>query len=352
LKKTSNDKYVLPRMSKSGLSIILDRPATINSLSEEMLDTIDRLLDQAESDEECLFVLFYTNSVKGFCAGGDVKELARLGKLKQFDKVDSFFRKEYGLDLRIHLFPKPVIVIADGITMGGGLGITAGAGISIVTERTRMAMPETRIGFFPDVGSTGWMFERCPNGYPEYLGLTGYDMTGTECVRLGFATHYMKSDHKPQLIEMLENDVMEGGQDKQKMQGILLEKISGFLDFHIPVNHAMDVWVEKYFAGKSNIEEILASLSQCHEQEDHCSEVFASIAERSPTALVLTLKLLRFNEGRPITDVFPTELNAAKFITRHPDYIEGVRARLVDRDDKPKWNPDRIHSVDLSGFKL
>ena len=136
------------------------------------------------------------------------------------------------------------------------------------------------------------------------------------------------------------------------MQEILLEKICGFLDFHIPVNHAMDAWVKKYFAGKSNIEEILASLSQCHIQEDHCKEVFASIAERSPTALVLTLKLLRYNDGRPISDVFATELKAARFITRHPDYIEGVRARLVDRDDKPKWNPDRIHAVDLSGFKL
>ncbi len=112
----------------------------------------------------------------------------------------------------------------------------------------------------------------------------------------------------------------------------------------------MDAWVEKYFAGKSDIKEILASLSQCHEQEDHCSEVFRSIAERSPTALVLTLKLLRYNEGRSIADVLATELKAAKFITRHPDYIEGIRARLVDRDDKPTWKPDRIDLVDPSGF--
>jgi enoyl-CoA hydratase len=342
--------YVLSQRLKSCLCIILNRPEAINSLNETMIDRINGLLSEAAADKQCLFVLFYGSSPKGFCAGGDVKELARLGSLKQYDKVDSFFRKEYDLDLKIHLFSKPVIVIADGVTMGGGLGIAAGAGISIATERTRMAMPETRIGFFPDVGSTGWMFTRCPKGYPEYLGLTGYDMNGSECVRLGFATHYMESHYIPQLINMLEDEVTEGLPGKQEMQENLLEKISGFLDFDIPVNHPMDAWVEKYFAGKSDIKEILASLSQCHEQEDHCSEVFRSIAERSPTALVLTLKLLRYNEGRSIADVFATELKAAQFITRHPDYIEGIRARLVDRDDRPKWNPDRIDLVDPSGF--
>src|SRR5690606_24721098 len=138
-------------------AVILNRQEAINSLTEAMIDAIEGLLDEAQADERCRFVLFYSSSARGFCAGGDVKELARLSAEKKFDRVDSFFRKEYGLDLRTHLFPKPVIALADGITMGGGLGIATGAGISIATERTLMAMPETRIGFFPDVGSTGWM---------------------------------------------------------------------------------------------------------------------------------------------------------------------------------------------------
>jgi len=346
----TNNQQVLWHRLPSGLSIILNRSEAINSLSESMIDRIDGLLSEAAADEQCRFVLFYGTGTKGFCAGGDVKELARLGRLKQYDKVDSFFRKEYGLDLRIHLFPKPVIAIVDGITMGGGLGIAAGAGISIATERTRMAMPETRIGFFPDVGSTGWMFTRCPKGYPEYLGLTGYDMTGRECVRLGFATHFMPSDNIFLLIDMLENFRLEGGKDKQEVLQILMEKISALLDFNIPSRSAMDAWVENYFSGKESISDILSSLSECREQEERCKEVFASIAERSPTALVLTLKLLRYNEGRSIADVLATELKATRFITRHPDYIEGIRARLVDRDDKPKWQPDRIELVAPSGF--
>ena len=345
-----DSQNVLSRKSNSCLSIILNRPEVINSLSEAMIDNINGLLDQAQSDEKCLFVLFYSSSSKGFCAGGDVKELAHLGSLKKYDHVDSFFRKEYGLDLRIHVFPKPVIVIADGITMGGGLGIAAGAAISIATERTHMAMPETIIGFFPDVGSTGWMFTRCPKGYAEYLGLTGYDMIGSECVRLGFATHYMKSEYIPRLLDNLENNAMKDQLGKQEMMNGLVKKISGFLDFNIPVNNAMDAWVKKYFAGKTDVNEILASLSSCLDQRDHCNDVFTSIAERSPTALVLTLKLLRHNEGKPIADVFATELKAAKFITRHPDYIEGVRARLVERNHKPKWMPDSLSNVDLKKF--
>lgn len=347
---SEDSQHVLSRRLQSGLAIILNRPETINSLTESMIDRIDSLLDEAAANDRCRFVLFYATGSRGFCAGGDIKELARMAALKQYDKVDSFFQKEYGLDLKIHLFPKPLVVIADGITMGGGLGIAAGADIRIATDRTRMAMPETRIGFFPDVGSTGWMFTRCPKGYPEYLGLTGYDMKGAECVRLGFATHFILHDHVPELLEVLESVRLEGIQNRQVTVKSLLEKISGLLDFHIPERFSMDAWVKEYFTGKADIKDILASLSRCGDQEERCNEVFTSIAERSPTALVLTLKLLRYNEGRSIADVFATELKAAKYMSRHPDYLEGIRARLLERDNNPHWQPDRIELVDPSNF--
>ncbi len=340
---------VISRPLSAGLAIILNRPEAINALSEAMLDAVEALLDRAQADPSCRFVLFTGAGAKGFCAGGDVKHLARLGASGHYASVDAFFRKEYGLDLRLHLFPKPIIVLADGITMGGGLGIAAGADIRLATPRTRMAMPETRIGFFPDIGSTGWMFARSPKGYPEYLGLTGYDMAGIECVRLGFATHFIREENIPRMLDTLET-LKPRGEDKPAVLKEILGALYGFLEDHLPVRREMDGWVEKYFAGKSDLREILASLRQCHEQEDHCRDVFSSIAERSPTALVLTLALLRHNEGKPMTEVFATELKAARFITRHPDYIEGVRARLFDRDDRPQWKPDNIEDVDISGF--
>ena len=343
-------RHVLSRRSKSAMSIMLNRPQAINSLSESMIDVINHLLDEAAADPSCRWVVFYSDNDKGFCAGGDVKELARLSAQGNFAGVDSFFTKEYALDLKIHLFPKPVVVLADGITMGGGLGITAGADIRVATERTRMAMPETRIGFFPDVGSTGWMFARCPKGYAEYLGLTGYDMRGSECVRLGFADVLIGSADKRALIESLETFEPQAGLDKEGLVNRLGERISGFCRRDIPRNEAMDQWVEQYFAGQADVRGILETLKHCTQQQTHCAEVFASIGERSPTALVLTLALLRHNENRPISDVFATELKASRIMSRHPDYAEGIRARLIDRDDNPKWNPPSIEQVDPAGF--
>jgi enoyl-CoA hydratase/carnithine racemase len=317
-----------------------------------MIDVIAGYLKSAIADKKCNFILFYGNGGRGFCAGGDVKELTQNVRKNAYTEVNLFFKKEYALDLMIHNSPKPIVVIADGITMGGGLGIAAGAGIVIATEKTRMAMPETKIGFFPDVGATGWMFTKCPKGYPEYLGLTGYDMSGFECVRLGLATHFMNSKNIPELIETLENFDPGEKLNKDVLKQEIIGKISKFIDFNIPTNKDMDEWVEKYFAGKSDLKDILASLTECGRQQELCDGVFASIAERSPTALVLTLKLLRHNEGRQLPEVFAAELKAAGFLTRHHDYIEGIRARLLDRDDKPRWRPDKIDQVDLADFKL
>ncbi len=172
----NNEKTVLFNIKKSMAEIILNRPDAINSLNTEMIKSITDYLNMALGNDQCRFILFYGSGNKGFCAGGDVKDLARKADKKLFDEVNLFFKKEYALDLMIHNSTKPIIVIADGVTMGGGLGIAAGADIVLATERTRMAMPEARIGFFPDVGATGWLFSRCPKGYPEYLSLTGYEM--------------------------------------------------------------------------------------------------------------------------------------------------------------------------------
>jgi enoyl-CoA hydratase len=342
---------VISRRSGSTMSIILNRPKALNSLNVEMIDIITGYLEGAFADEKCRIILFYGSGNKGFCAGGDVKELAQKGKEKVYDEVSAFFKKEYALDLMIHNSPKPIIVIADGITMGGGLGIAAGASIVIATERTRMGMPETKIGFFPDVGATGWMFTKCPKGYPEYLGLTGYDMSGIECVRLGFATHFTNSKNIPKLIKTLEKYDSEKTSDKELSQSVIGE-ISRFINFNIPTNQDMDEWVATYFSGKSDLNDILISLAKCGLQQKLCDGVFASIAERSPTALVLTLKLLRHNEGRPLPEVFAADFKAAMFLTSHHDYIEGIRARLIDKDDKPQWIPDKIDQVDITNFKL
>jgi enoyl-CoA hydratase/carnithine racemase len=149
--KNSNPKKssVIMRKTGSGMSIILNRQEALNSLTLEMVRLITGYFNEALADDECKLILFYGLGDKGFCAGGDIRRIAADMRNNNLTDVNNFFREEFSLDLMIHRSPKPVIVIADGITMGGGLGIAAGADLVIATEKTRMAMPETRIGFFP-----------------------------------------------------------------------------------------------------------------------------------------------------------------------------------------------------------
>ena len=343
--KSQEESPVIVQRNGHMVSVILNRPRVLNSLNLEMIRFIDKVLDEAEADKHCKFILFYGAGERGFCAGGDIKALARAVQEKSTPSAEEILKEEYDLCLRLHRFAKPVIVLADGITMGAGLGLAAAADLLVATERTRMAMPETRIGFFPDVGATGWMFSKCPEGYPEYLGLTGYEMVGAEAVRVAFASHLVQSKRLPDLVTSLEG--YSGSLFQSRPQGarILLAEFEHFFEKDIPDNPDMDQWVAAYFAGKSSLVEIMESLRQCSIQTQLCDGVFTRLAERSPTAVVLTLKLLRHNEAQPLEEVFRADLKAARYILAHPDYVEGVRARLVDKDDNPHWQPATIEEV-------
>jgi enoyl-CoA hydratase/carnithine racemase len=335
------------KINRHIMSIVLNRPKALNSINHNMVRLIRKAMDQAKQDPSIRMVLIYGEGDRGFCAGGDVKAMAQAVREATLEKVHDFLVDEYALDLSIHRFPKPVVVLADGIAMGGGLGLSAGADIVLATERTATAMPETRIGFFPDVGATGWMFDKCPPGYPEYLGLTGYEITGTECVRLGFATHLVASAHLPRIIKRLENNARELSQKQSKAVEQIIDLLDPFLDKNdIPGKPEEDDWVRTYFAGKTSLIDMLEDLRQCSLFSDLCDGVFFRLSERSPTALMVTFQLLRHNEGRPLEEVFEADLKAARFVLSHPDYLEGVRARLLDKDDRPRWKPDSIEKVE------
>ena len=343
--KSEGESAVLVQRNARMMSMTLNRPRALNSLNLEMIRFIDKVLDEAEANKGCKFILVSGGGDRGFCAGGDIKALAQAVRENSTPSAEEILKEEYDLCLRFHRFLKPIIVLADGITMGAGLGLAAGADLVVATEKTRMAMPETRIGFFPDVGSTGWMFSKCPKGYPEYLGLTGYEMVGEEAVRVGFASHLVKSARLPELVTALER--YSGSLYKSRSQAarILLAELDHFFEKNIPSNPEMDKWVAAYFAGKSSVVEIMESLRQCTIQTQLCDGVFTRLAERSPTAVVLTLKLLRHNETQPLEEVLRSDLKAAHFILAHHDYVEGVRARLMDKDDNPQWQPATIEEV-------
>ncbi len=327
------------------LALVLNRPRVLNTLNLEMIRLLHRALDRAREDDGVRLIVLSGAGERGFCAGGDLKELTQALQGREVQRADEFFREEYALDLLLHQFSKPVVALADGITMGGGLGLAAGADFIVATEGSRMAMPETRIGFFPDVGATGWLFEKCPPGYPEYLALTGYEVVGSDCVRLGLATHLVAARRLAELREALSN-ISEGlSPDKGEALQPLKALLDHYAEKNIPSRPKLDAWVTEHFAGKQTLGEIVASLRQCSLELKVCGEVFQRLSERSPTAMALTLKLLRANEGRPLPEVLQREARAAHFMIQHPDYLEGIRARIIDKDDNPRWQPGSIEEV-------
>ena len=334
------------------MSIILNRKEALNSLNLEMVRLIAGYFNEALADDECKLILFYGLGDRGFCAGGDIRRIAVDMRNSNLDDVSKFFLEEFSLDLMIHRSPKPVIVIADGITMGGGLGIASGADWVIATEKTRMAMPETRIGFFPDVGATGWMYSKCPAGYPEYLALTSHELKGSECVRVGFATHLTAADKVKDLIRSIEEFKTKGISGSKELLALLMRKIKICFDRNIVPRPDIDTWVAEYFAGQPSLGEIIDSLQACPILLSPCEGLTSELSERSPTALTLTLKLLRHNERLPMEKVYETDFRAMQFIVRHPDFLEGVRARIIDKDDRPRWHPESISEVDISGLRL
>ena len=337
---------VVIEQSGQVLEITLNRPQAINSLNLEMVRLLQAALEIARKDAQVHFVLLKGAGERGFCAGGDLKNFAQAVQAGEAWRAEQFFQEEYALDLTVHEFPKPVVVLADGVTMGGGLGLAAGADLVIVTERTRIALPETRIGFFPDVGATGWLFTKCPPGYPEFLALTGYEILGAECLRLGLATDFANSSQLPRIQEALRNFSIPLPKNRPAAAALLRSELAIFLEApSFPVCE-LDQWVAQHFQGRKTLPEIIDSLSSCSLESMVCREVFDHLAERSPTALDLTIQLLRHNEGQPLVQVFAAEAQAAAFIIRHPDYVEGIRARLLDKDDRPHWSPATIAELE------
>jgi enoyl-CoA hydratase/carnithine racemase len=346
---SNRHRWVQAYEARACLTLRLNRPEALNTLNREMVLQLHQALLQAERDETCRFVILCGAGEKAFCAGGDIKAMALDVQAGRTAQVLHFLEQEYALDLFIHEMTTPVVVLAQGVCMGGGLGLAAGADLVVADETTRMSMPESRIGFFPDVGATGWLFAKCPPGYPEFLGLTGYELKGLECARIGLATHCVPDGSLQGLRKELESLASsELPRDSQQLLSMTQNIIDAWAFQSIPENRHMDQWVETYFTEAETVADIRDSLRSCSSEQELCRFVFSEFAARSSTSLVLTLQLLRRNQGRAMADVFEADLRAAGFMLSHHDFLEGVRARLLDKDDQPQWLPSKIEDVDLS----
>jgi enoyl-CoA hydratase len=177
-------------------------------------------------------------------------------------------------------------------------------------------------------------------------------MTGGECVRLGLATHLTRSVKVPELIGTMEAFKAKDISHPRELLSLLTRKVNVYFDKNIEPQPEADRWVADYFAGQSSVPEVIESLKVCGIRPAPCESIFSGLSERSPTGLVLTLKLLRHNEHLPMEKVFETDLKAVQFLLKHPDLLEGVRARIIEKDNQPQWNPDSLEKVDLSGLRL
>lgn len=322
---------VLVRAEDSLGRITLNRPRAINALDLEMIERITAALTGWVDDPDIEAVLIDGEGERGFCAGGDVRALYEQIRAGRPGDIAGFFRAEYAMNALIAEYPKPVVAFADGITMGGGIGLAGHAAVRIVTERSRLAMPETRIGFTPDVGGT-WLLGRAPGRLGEYLGLTGRSMTGADAVQLGFADHYVPSDRLDALREALAWRADPGTPNEMVLLFDETPDPSPLL--------AARSWADEVFSAPT-VGEIVERLRASDAAE--ASEVLAELEELAPTGLAVTLEGVREARGmRSVREALEGEYRRVMWFGTHPDMVEGIRAQLIDKDRDPKWNPASI----------
>jgi enoyl-CoA hydratase len=325
-------QVIVERRGGAGI-IRLNRPKAINSLTLPMVRAMFQALHRFEDDPGISCVVLAGEGERGLCAGGDVRIIHDLGRAGDPQVLD-FWREEFPLNYRIARFGKPYVALMDGIVMGGGVGISAHGSHRIVTERTKLAMPETGIGYFPDVGGS-WLLPKAPGECGTWLGLTGNAVTAADAIYAGFADHLVPSEHLADLVRDLSQTA-----DAEGVEAIIgtyaVEAGEGVLAANREIIDATFRF--------DTVEEIFAALSA---RDDAFSrETLEALQKRSPTSLKLTLKLLRLGrESASLIECLEREFAAGTEILRGHDFYEGVRAALVDKDRSPRWQPARLEEV-------
>jgi len=333
--KNSDREVFIEKRGSAGI-VRLNRPKALNSLTLPMVRMLDAAFDEFEGDPDVATVVVTGEGERGFCAGGDIRALHQSG-LSGSEDAEAFWREEFALNHRIAHFPKPYVAVMDGITMGGGVGLSAHGRHRVVTERTRLAMPETGIGYFPDVGAT-WLLPRMPGETGTWAGLTGLDMNATDALYAGLADVKIASGRLPEMIDALAR--MPLGSSSTAVDALLKHIAIHPHAGHLQHNREV---IDRAFRFDS-VEEIVAALEA--EEGEFAAETRATILKRSPTSLKVTLRLLR--QGRASADLaacLNRELAACMQILKAPDFYEGVRAAVIDKDRNPKWKPAELAAV-------
>ena len=303
----------------------LNRPKALHALNLPMCEAITAALEDWRADTAIEAIILDHAEGRGFCAGGDIRMLADSGAGDGND-ARAFFATEYRMNHRLFTYAKPIVAFMDGITMGGGVGIALPCRYRVATENTKLAMPETGIGLFPDVGG-GWYLSRLPGRIGQYLALTGHRLNGAECLALGLATHYLTADR-------LDEAKTRIAADPQAIDATLDALAAPPPD--APLLAHRDA-IDRLFAA-DDLETILAALDA--DGGDWAQVQRATLATKSPQAMKVSLKLVLDGAQMPtFEDEMRQEYAVAVHVVQRPDFAEGVRALIVDKDNAPRWNP-------------
>ena len=313
--------------------LTLNRPSALHALNTGMCQAMtDKLLEWSRAPAIKAILIDHSGD-RGFCAGGDIRMLAESGAADGAEAREFFF-VEYRLNELLHRYPKPVVVVMDGVTMGGGVGLAMPAPYRIATERTTFAMPETGIGLFPDVGG-GWYLPRLPGRTGLWLALTGARLKAADCLALGVATHFVESTKVADLKAALTAE-------PEAIDAALVRFATTPTGEPPIAAHRADI--DRLFAG-DDVEAIVAALAA--DGSDWAQAQLATLKTKSPQTLKVAARQLRLGAAMAsFADNMAMEYRVgARVVARH-DFVEGVRAVIVDKDNAPRWNPQSLGDVD------
>jgi enoyl-CoA hydratase len=321
------DEILFEQRQSVGL-ITLNRPAALNALNHAMVIAMHAQLDDWAKNDRIQSIVIQGAGDRAFCAGGDVRRIHDMGRAKDPHAVD-FFRDEYRLNTAIKKCPKPYIAMLNGIVMGGGCGLSMHGSHRVIGEKIMLAMPETGIGLFPDVGGS-FFLSRCPGESGTYLGLTGARIGQADVLDLGLGTHQANAADFPDIISDL-----AGGKSPDEILSKPADKSGSILPQLAVIN--------ELFAG-GDMSEILQRLRSS--TEPFAADCAAQLAKKSPTALKLTLAQLRAGRALSFDDCMRMEYRLINRVLAGHDFYEGVRAVLVDKDQAPVWEPAILDAVE------
>lgn len=326
---TDGSDEVLTEVDGNVGLITLNRPKAINSLNQPMIDALSAVLTDWARDDKVRAVLLSGAGERGLCAGGDVVSIYHSAR-KDGVEARRFWRDEYQLNAQISEFAKPYVAVMDGIVMGGGVGVSAHANTRVVTDTSKVAMPEVGIGFIPDVGGV-YLLSRAPGGLGLHAALTGAPFSGADAIAMGFADHYVPHAD----VEAFRRAVVADGVESA-LAKYAVEPPPGELA-------AQRDWIDECYAGQT-VEDIVAALRAHGAGPAH--DAADLIATRSPIALSVTLAAVRRAADLPtLKDILVQDYRVSSASLRSHDLVEGIRAQLIDKDRNPQWSPARLADV-------